>query len=138
MQQHSYDAFFDVDWSQIAKSIDMKVVKGDAEVTAFLKESCLDKPFVISECTAFNVITDKNSQISKTASVWEQAFPKEQDTILHDNTQAPLMQGHGSGDLRELWDLALNQQYLVQALKAFVINHMHACSQLFVARAKIS
>ena len=73
------------------------------------------------------MITSETSTIHAVAKSWAEQFPQQQDTILHDNTQAPLLAQHGSTELQQLWDIVLNKEYLVQASDAIVMNNVCVC-----------
>ena len=103
-----------------------------------LADTLLDKPFIIDSCSGFGVITSETSTIHGVAKLWAEQFPQQQDTILCDNTQAPLLAQHGSTELQRLWDLVLNKQHLVQATDAIAMNNVCVYNQRCVAFFKCS
>ena len=115
LEKTNHETFFNIEWEKLSSAKPMPIATQDQDVQKFSKGSMLAEPFVVASCSFLDLVNAPESKVKKTLALWTAAFPKDKDTILHDNTQAPFLESHGSGEVQPLWDLLLSPEALVPA-----------------------
>ena len=115
LEKTSREAFFNIDWDKLSNAQPMQVVSNDKEAREMSTHSMLAEPFIVSICSLLDTVMSEEAKVRNTLAAWTSAFAKQQDTELHDNTQAPFVEAHGSQDLQPLWDILPFPDALVKA-----------------------